>query len=204
MTSPRDRLRLLWRMLRVTTAAYFVLGTDRTAHLRLRVDSAWDWLQAYELRALEVAPRDAGQPEVGWNAYIRRRSDRAEAVIQGHVEIRWSHGRFFGSPESKVYLDTPHADVPGYNVAHLARHGLTKRVSDRAGSARVQYALRRISVGPPRRTTAPSRASGRPPNWEPDRSRRHLCDGCHIWRTSSGVARGVPLVALRGQAGTER
>ena len=123
MTSPRDRLRLLWRMLRVTTAAYFVLGTDRTAHLRLRVDSAWDWLQAYELRALEVAPRDAGQPEVGWNAYIRRRSDRAEAVIQGHVEIRWSHGRFFGSPESKVYLDTPHADVPGYNALDLARTG---------------------------------------------------------------------------------
>src|SRR4029078_1568478 len=47
MASPRDRLRLLWRLLRITTATYFVLGTDATAHLRLRVDSAWDWMQAY-------------------------------------------------------------------------------------------------------------------------------------------------------------
>ena len=64
MASQRDRLRLLWRLLRITDATYFVLGTDATAHLRLRVDSAWDWMQAYELRSLEVAARPAGQPEV--------------------------------------------------------------------------------------------------------------------------------------------
>ena len=34
--------------------------------------------------------------------------------MRGHVEVRWSHGRFCGPPEAKVYLDTPHADVPGY------------------------------------------------------------------------------------------
>jgi hypothetical protein len=32
----------------------------------------------------------------------------------GHVEIRWSHRPFCGLPEAKVYLDTPHAHVPGY------------------------------------------------------------------------------------------
>ena len=37
-----------------------------------------------------------------------------ELRVDGHVEIRWSHGRFCGPPEAKVYLDTPHADVPGY------------------------------------------------------------------------------------------
>lgn len=116
MPSARDRLRVLWRLLRVTTATYFVLGTDRTAHLRLRIDSARDWMQAYELRALDISARPAGQPEVGWQAVVRRRSDRAEIQIDGHVEIRWSHGRFVGSPESKIYLDTPHVDVPGYNL----------------------------------------------------------------------------------------
>jgi len=34
--------------------------------------------------------------------------------VGGHVEIRWSHGQFGGNPEAKVYLDTPHNDVPGY------------------------------------------------------------------------------------------
>ena len=115
MTLPRDQLRLLWRMLRVTTATYFVLGTDRSDHLRLRIDSAWDWTQAYELRSFEVTARAAGQPEVAWRATVRRKRDQAELTVDGHVEIRWSHGRFLGSPESKIYLDTPHALVPGYN-----------------------------------------------------------------------------------------
>jgi len=116
MSTDRDRLRLLWRLLRVTTGTYFILGTDKTAHLRLRIDSAWDWMQSYELRAFEVAARRAGQPEVGWQATVRRRTDSHDLTVNGHVEIRWSHGRFLGAPESKVYLDTAHGSVPGYNA----------------------------------------------------------------------------------------
>ena len=116
MESPRDRLRLLWRLLRITTATYFVLGTDANAHLRLRIDSAWDWMQAYELRSLEVAPRPAGQPEVAWQAVVRPRASLFDIEVNGHVEIRWSHGRFVGSPEAKVYLDTPHIEVPGFHI----------------------------------------------------------------------------------------
>jgi hypothetical protein len=56
-----------------------------------------------------------GQPEVAWNATVRRKVDDTELSIHGHVEIRWSHGRFVGVPESKVYLDTPHSQVPGYH-----------------------------------------------------------------------------------------
>lgn len=115
LTTKNIKLRLLWRMLRISGAAYFVLGTDKSAHLRLRVDSAWDWSQMYELRNLTVTARPAGQPEVGWNATVRRKLDGADISIDGHVEIRWSHGRFVGAPESKVYLDTPHARVPGYH-----------------------------------------------------------------------------------------
>lgn len=116
MSAPRDQVRLLWRILRITTATYFVLGTDHAAHLRLRIDSAWDWMQSYELRSFDVAPRSTGQPEVAWCATVRRRSDGAVLIVEGHVEIRWSHGRFLGSPESKVYLDTSHGQVPGYNL----------------------------------------------------------------------------------------
>jgi hypothetical protein len=115
MPLPRQRLRLLWRMLRITTATYFVLGRDEQQQLRLRIDSAWDWSRAYELREFEVAPRRSGQPEVAWWATIRRRADGVEHRVDGHVEIRWSHGRFYGVPESKVYLDTPHVDVPGHH-----------------------------------------------------------------------------------------
>jgi len=35
LDSPRKELRLLWRLLRIADAPYFVLGTDRRTHLRL-------------------------------------------------------------------------------------------------------------------------------------------------------------------------
>jgi hypothetical protein len=115
--NPRARLRLLWRMLRVSSTAYFVLGTSKDQHLRMRIASQWDWMQDHELRELSVAPRLAGQPEVAWTATVRPRCGGAEQLVRGHVEIRWSHGRFVGAPEAKVYLDTPYDHVPG--IHHL-------------------------------------------------------------------------------------
>jgi hypothetical protein len=122
LAAPRDQLRMLWRLLRISSVSYFILGTQSgsgrrpPAVLRTRVDAAWDWSQAFELRSFTVAPRPAGQPEVGWQAVVRQRHDGADRVLAGHVEVRWSHGRFSGSPEAKVYLDTPLLDVPGYRL----------------------------------------------------------------------------------------
>jgi hypothetical protein len=115
MPNNRDQLRVLWRLLRISDASYFVLGAERSDSLRLRIDSAWDWHQQYELRAFEVCAKDSGQPEVAWHAVIRRRDNRETRDVDGHVEVRWSHGRFNGAPEAKVYLDTPLSAVPGYN-----------------------------------------------------------------------------------------
>ena len=110
----RQRLELMWRMIRVTSATYFVLGASPTAALQLRVASNWDWLQDFELVDLAIEPRASGQPEVGWEAEVLDRATGASVEVRGHVEIRWSHGRFNGLPEAKVYLDTPHDAVPGY------------------------------------------------------------------------------------------
>ena len=73
-----------------------------------------DWRQAYELRRMDVWGDDAGQPQVRWQAVVRERARAAEHTVDGHVEVRWSHGRFGKPPEAKVYLDTPHHRVPGY------------------------------------------------------------------------------------------
>jgi hypothetical protein len=51
---------------------------------------------------------------VTWAATVEDRGAGEDRTVEGHVEIRWSHGRFAGSPEAKVYLDTPHHLVPGY------------------------------------------------------------------------------------------
>jgi hypothetical protein len=105
---------MMWRLLRVGSAPYFVLGASSRGFVRLRIATPWDWRQVFELRSFEIEPRPGGQPIVAWHADVRRRDDRAELGIDGHVEVRWSHGRFCGPPEAKVYLDTPPADVAGY------------------------------------------------------------------------------------------
>jgi hypothetical protein len=109
---------LLWRILRLSSAPYFVLGTGPVTSLRLRVATPWDWNQAFELRRFEVLAEPGGQARVGWRAVVRTRADGGaageETEVAGHVEVRWSHGRFGGHPEAKVYLDTPHGQVPGY------------------------------------------------------------------------------------------
>ena len=104
---------VLWRLLRIGSAPYFVLGAQRDRSLRLRVMTPWDWRQAFELKRFDVWADDAGQPQVRWQARVRSR-DGHEGVVEGHVEVRWSHGRFGKPPEAKVYLDTPHHLVPGY------------------------------------------------------------------------------------------
>lgn len=110
----RSELRLLWRLLRIGDAPYFVLGMSGARAMRLRIASAWDWLQAYELRSLDIGARQAGQAEVQWRAEILDREAQAVVHVEGHIEIRWSHGRLQGSPEAKIYLDTAHDQVPGY------------------------------------------------------------------------------------------
>lgn len=110
----RQREAMLWRLLRIGPAPYFVLGSSRDRSLRIRVTTPWDWRRRFEFRSFEVWGEDAGQPRVGWRAVVRDHELGVDAPVDGHVEVRWSHGRFGQPPEAKVYLDTAHDHVPGY------------------------------------------------------------------------------------------
>jgi len=109
------REEMVWRLLRLQAAPYFVLGADLAGTpLRYRVGTPWDFRQAFELRSFDVWPDAAGQPLVRWRADATERCGGAHRIVEGHVEIRWSHGRFSGNPEAKVHLDTGAHDVAGY------------------------------------------------------------------------------------------
>jgi hypothetical protein len=105
---------MLWRLLRMGSAPYFVLGSSASRSLRLRIATPWDWKQLFHLVRLEIFPQPGGQARVGWVATVRERASGQLREVSGHVEVRWSHGRFGGTPEAKGYLDTSHHLVPGY------------------------------------------------------------------------------------------
>jgi len=104
---------MLWRLLRLSPASYFVLGSCAAGPLRLRIGTPWDWRQNFALEGFEIAAVAAGQPKVAWSARLSDKETGRDRQVAGHVEVRWAHGRF-SSVEAKIYLDTPHADVPGY------------------------------------------------------------------------------------------
>lgn len=104
----------LWRLLRIAATPYFVLGASPGGSMRLRIDTPWDWRQTYRLNRLTIEAQPGGQPRVSWTAACEVRSSGDERLVRGHIEIRWSHGRFAQPPEAKVYLDSPHETVPGY------------------------------------------------------------------------------------------
>ncbi len=106
---------MTWRLLRLADAPYFVLGIDRLGQpIRVMIGTPWDWRQRYKFEHLDISAQAVGQPLVRWTASAIDRETDQLVCAQGHIEIRWSHGKFNGVPEAKVYLDTPHHQTPGY------------------------------------------------------------------------------------------
>jgi hypothetical protein len=105
---------LFWRLLRMGSAPYFVLGQTGARSLRLRIATPWDWRLSFRLEDLAVDPQPGGQPRVAWRARVRATDTGRRITVMGHIEVRWSHGRFGAPPEAKVYLDVDHREVPGY------------------------------------------------------------------------------------------
>lgn len=115
LTTKNEREAFVWRLLRLQAAPYFVLGADlRDEPLHYRVTTPWDFRTRYGLRSVDLWGEHAGQPLVRWRIDVTDRLTGEAGIVEGHVEIRWSHGKFGGAPEAKIYLDTPHHNVAGY------------------------------------------------------------------------------------------
>jgi hypothetical protein len=114
LATKRDRERFYWRLLRIHSAPYFILGCQPSGPARLCVLTPWDFRRRFAFGGLEVLSASAGQPQVQWRAFFTDNDTGVSKETVGHVEIRWSHGRFCGALESKIYLNTPHEDACGY------------------------------------------------------------------------------------------
>jgi len=108
------RERLYWQFIRLHSSSYYILGKQSSGPIRLRVLTPWDFRSRYSFIGMEISPAKQAQPQVNWSALVRDNESMTELYAEGHIEVRWSHGKFNGAPESKIYLDTPHHDAPGY------------------------------------------------------------------------------------------
>jgi hypothetical protein len=111
----RNSINMLWRLLRIGSTPYFMIGTSSSGPTRLRIDTPWDWRQQFDLLEFKIEAEPGGQARVAWGAKYHDRLADELGEVNGHVEIRWSHGRFGQPPEAKVYLDSAIDAVPGYH-----------------------------------------------------------------------------------------
>lgn len=112
--SPARRTQMLFRMLRIAGGPYWLLGTKGSRPVQLSVIDTRTWREHFELRRFDVSAGRAGQPQVQWRAVVRDVRTDEQTPIEGHCEIRWSHGKFSGNPECKVQVTTPLDEIAGY------------------------------------------------------------------------------------------
>ena len=104
---------VLWRLLRIGSAPYFVLGSAAERSLRLRIATSWDWRQHFQLLAISDGGPGGRAARVGWEASsatappTMSTPSRATSRCAGATAVSVA-------PEAKGYPDTPHHLVPGY------------------------------------------------------------------------------------------
>lgn len=116
LRKPSDRTSFYLRLLRHSDSPYFLLGSQGGSALRLRVDTKDEFCNRFSVQSFRIEPDDRGQPQVKWSAEIKSLKRPQSEIVRGHIEIRWSHGKFRQAPESKIYLDTPMISLPGYTT----------------------------------------------------------------------------------------
>jgi hypothetical protein len=94
-------------LFRLDSVEYVVAGVSEGKEFAVRVPSIDDFKQEWEIRSIKAEP-DLSRKQSVVNIFITYRNKQnksVEYVNKFHVEIRWSHGKFCGSPEAKLYKD---------------------------------------------------------------------------------------------------
>jgi len=100
-------------LFRLDSVEYIVAGVSSGKEFAVRVPSIDDFKQDWEIRSIKAAA-DLSRKQSVVNILViyRNKADKtAEYTNKFHVEIRWSHGKFCGSPEAKLYKDFKWSDV---------------------------------------------------------------------------------------------
>lgn len=96
---------------RINSTPYILAGIDGRQEFAVELPNSTDWNANYQIRNIEAFPRpDRGQPEIGLT--IALRTEENPFNFNFRIEIRWSHGKFCGNPEGKLYKEFAYNDLP--------------------------------------------------------------------------------------------
>jgi len=101
---------------RLDSAPYILAGIDRGRPFALRVPDITTWCREWSFEIRAHPDLSAGQPVVRFDFTATPARGGAAHLAPFHTQIRWSHGKFCGNPEGKLYKDFAWADLPFMEV----------------------------------------------------------------------------------------
>jgi hypothetical protein len=95
---------LLEVFFRLDSVPYLLAGIDGGAPFAVNVPSITHWRKEWQITSVQAVPDSAsGQCIVGFEFTVEHRQTRNSHTLPFHAEVRWSHGKFCGNPEAKLY-----------------------------------------------------------------------------------------------------
>ncbi len=102
---------------RIDTVPYLLAGLDKRKGFAVQIPDLTAWKREWRVESVSVAPDlGRGQSVVKIKVTLADKINRATTYDFGfRVEIRWSHGKFCGNPEGKLYKSFAWTAVPFFN-----------------------------------------------------------------------------------------
>ena len=88
---------------RLDSNHYTLCGTENSLSFAVEVQDLKNWEDGFELLGVKASALTRGQPEVllTFDFFDKKTSNKFSRKIRS--EVRWSHGKFCGNPEAKLY-----------------------------------------------------------------------------------------------------
>lgn len=106
---------IFWNFFRIDSNPYILCGTEKKKDFAVKVMDINAWDREYKIKSVNAIQKIAGQPEVLINfTFVDLNNKVYNFSLK--VELRWSHGKFCGNPEAKVYKNFSYKDLPWNTV----------------------------------------------------------------------------------------
>ena len=116
-TSNKNRLVPIFHFFfKINGISYYLIGSEKNKPFVVELPPSSKWVKKYEFLDIKAIPKKAGQPEVNLNFSFKHKETGEIYNIPLKIEIRWSHGKFCGNPEAKVYKQWSYTELPWVKV----------------------------------------------------------------------------------------
>lgn len=106
---------------RVNSVPYLLAGIDHDRPFAVVVPGITSWKKNWALLSVNAQPDyNREQCVVNFQIECREKKTKEPMFFTFHSEVRWSHGKFCGNPEAKLYKEFKWLNVPFFEKLYSA------------------------------------------------------------------------------------